>query len=477
MDRMSTKATTEVAVHPPKLNGDLGSLCVHMVGIGGSGMSGLAALLLARGARVSGTDLTPSITTNTLMAAGARIGHEHAAAAVPADAALVVASAAVPAEHPELAAARARGVAVLKYAELLGALMATGRGIAISGTHGKSTTTAWLAYVLRAVGRDPSFIVGALSPQLGGGSGVGQSDLFVAEACEYDRSFLNLSPKAAVVLNVDEDHLDCYEHLAAIQGAFGAFAARLPDEGLLLINGDDAPSRGLRAATSAQVETFGLGAGNTWRATDLAATHGRHSFELEHEGVRRGRFALTLAGRHNVNNALAVIALAHWAGVPLDELPEAVGSFAGIGRRLELRAERDGITVVDDYAHHPTEIRATLDAARQRFAPRRLFCVFQPHQHSRTRFLLEDFANSFAAADQVLVPDIYFVRDSVREREAVNASDLVARLHAHNVAAVYMPSFDAIVDHLAAELRAGDVVLTMGAGSIWKVADELVCRL
>jgi UDP-N-acetylmuramate--alanine ligase len=448
-----------------------------MVGIGGSGMSGLAALLLHRHAHVSGTDATPSTITQRLADSGAKVAHVHAGHAIPQDTNLVVASAAIPPNHPELVAARERNLPIMKYAELLGELMSHGRGVAISGTHGKSTTTAWLAYVLCEADCDPSFIVGATSAQLGGGSRVGDSALFVAEACEYDRSFLNIHPWAAVILNVDEDHLDCYKDLAAIQQTFAAFAQQVDPTGLLLLNGDDQASQQLGDQTGATVETFGFTTKNTWHATDLHLRDGLYAFTLVERGQDRGRFNLGIPGHHNVLNALAVIALARACGVEWERIRTALPGYCGVGRRLELRAETRGIRVVDDYAHHPAEIRATLQAARERFEARRLWCIFQPHQHSRTRFLLEDFAESFEAADRVLVPDIYFVRDSVREQESVNALDLVERIRAHGGDATYMPEFDAIVAHLLGHIDSGDVILTMGAGSIWKVADELVRRL
>jgi UDP-N-acetylmuramate--alanine ligase len=450
---------------------------VHMVGIAGSGMCGLAAFLLRRGARVSGSDSRPGAELVRLTELGATVKTDQTADSVPPEAEFLVRSAAVPEDHPEIVEARRRDIPVIKYAQMLGTLMSHCEGIAVSGTHGKSTSTAWLAFVLRQAGLDPNFVVGASVAQLGGGSGAGTGPHFVAEACEYDRSFLNLRPHRAAILNIEEDHLDCYPNLAAIRAAFTEFAEHLPPDGLLVVNGDDEGCRQIAASAHTRVQTFGLKCAANWEAKDLALTDGRYAFTVVHDGQPLGRIALGIAGRHNVANALAVIALAHDCGVAWESIAQRIPEFQGVRRRLEVRGTVNGVCVVDDYAHHPTEIRATLQAARDLFTPRRLWCIFQPHQHSRTRFLLADFAKSFSQADHVVVPDIYFVRDTQREREAVSAADLVERIRERGDTAEYIPAFDGIVDRVAAAVAAGDVVLTMGAGNIWKVADELLRRL
>jgi UDP-N-acetylmuramate--alanine ligase len=476
---MTTVAVSQTPVRADAhvIPNSLERLHIHMVGVGGCGMSALAGLLLRRGTRVSGSDMRPSAELARLVECGARITTEQRAEAVPEDADLVVASAAVPADHPELLQARRRGIHVVKYAELLGAVMSHYDGIGISGTHGKSTTTAWLAFVLRRAGLDPSFVVGATVGQLGGGSGVGDGPHFIAEACEFDRSFLNLRPRRAAILNIEEDHLDCYKDLDAIRAAFAAFAGGVAADGLVVLNGEDERCQAIAGGIAAEVQTFGSAEGRTWRATGITLADGYYSFNVEHAGTTLGRVRPLLAGRHNVDNALAVIALAHHCGVAWADLQAGLCEFNGAHRRLELRGAAAGRQVLDDYAHHPTEIRATLRAARERFNPRRLWCVFQPHQHSRTRFLLADFAGSFAHADRVVVPDIYFVRDSQRERELVCAEDLVKEIRLRGGNATYAGDFGSIVELLACETEPGDVILTMGAGNIWKVADELVQRL
>lgn len=448
-----------------------------MVGVGGSGMSGLAAMLLKRGAQVSGVDsgLTPAIAR--LKERGGVISQNQDASGLPPNADLLVASAAVPASHPQLLEAQRRGVEILKYAQMLGALMQRTQGIAISGTHGKSTTTAWLAYTLRRAGLSPSFVVGAECDQLGGGSDVGDGPHFVVEACEYDRSFLNLRPRMTAILNIEEDHLDYYRDLDEITRAFAAFAGLTPDDGYVLLNADDPRCMAFCAHLRAPHETFGVQKEANWRAVAPRLAEGRYEFTLTHDGHSLGAVRLGLAGPQNVSNALAVAALADRAGVAPETIRASLAEFHGARRRLEVRATVAGVTVADDYAHHPTELRVTLQAARERFSPRRIWCVFQPHQHSRTRFLLNDFAQSFGVADHIIVPRIYFVRDSEREREAVQATDLVEAVRARGGDAVYISELGAIVDYLAERVESGDLVLTMGAGDIWKVADELVQRL
>jgi UDP-N-acetylmuramate--alanine ligase len=457
---------------------DLRGAHVHLIGIGGSGMAGLAAILLRIGARVSGTDQNRSAATERLAQLGARVRYDQAdAAMINADTELVLASAAIAPDHPELKLAGAHNVRVLKYAQMLGVLMEHFEGVAVSGTHGKSTSTAWLAYTMRRADLDPNFVIGAESAQLGGGSGVGSGRHFLVEACEYDRSFLNLRPTRAVILNIDEDHLDCYRDLAAIEEAFTTFATQIRPGGLAVLNAADPACRRVRDACTCRVETFGENPDADWQATDLRLVDGRYAFDLRHRGESLGPVHLGLSGRHNVMNALAVAALATDCGVGPDALRAGLQTFRGAKRRLEVHLEQDGVIIADDYAHHPAEIRATLAAARERFQPKRLWVVFQPHQHSRTRFLLNDFAQSFAMADRVLVPDIYFVRDSERDRQAVSADDLVSAIAARGGNAEYTPDFDDLTDRIAADLQPGDVVLTMGAGNIWKVADALVRRV
>jgi UDP-N-acetylmuramate--alanine ligase len=450
---------------------------VHLIGVGGSGMRALARMLMDRGAAVSGSDLAASSALEGLASRGAAVAVGQRAENLPEKLDLVVYSAAIHEANPELLAARRRGLEVLKYSQMLGRLMSDRCGIAVAGTHGKSTTTAMVAYALAAAEKDPSFIVGATVQQLGGPSGVGSGRHFVAEACEFDRSFLNLSPTSAAILNIEEDHLDCYEDLAAIVESFRAFAAKLPAHGLLVANVDDRNAMQAARDAACEVQTFGVEDAPRWRAENLTADRGRFRFDVTLDARRFCRIALQIPGLHHVYNALAATALLHQAGLSREEIAGALGSFEGVYRRLTVKAQLGGVTVVDDYAHHPTEIQVTLRAIRDFFLPRRIWCVFQPHQHSRTRFLLKDFARSFGGAEKVIVPEIYFVRDSERERQYISAEDLVAQIRLNGGDAVFLKTFESIVEHLEQSLAPGDLVVTMGAGNIWEVADEIVRRL
>ncbi len=447
---------------------------VHLIGIGGSGMRALAAMLLDRGDVVSGSDASGGAVVDRLRDRGAEVHVGQRDENIPADCELVVYSAAIHEQNPELLAAGRRGLEVLKYSQMLGRLMAERVGIAVAGTHGKSTTTAMVAWALREAGLDPSFVIGATAGQLGGPSGVGSGRHFVAEACEYDRSFLNLRPTYAAVLNLEEDHLDCYRDIDAIVEAFRAFAAQVDPAGVLVVGGDDRNALASAEGARCEVQTFGLSEECDWRGEPVGWEAGRAEMRVLFDGADYARLRVPLPGLHNAYNALAATALLHHAGLAPERTAELLGRFEGTRRRMTLKGAAGGVTVLDDYAHHPTEIQATLRAVRDAYQPRRLICVFQPHQHSRTRFLLKDFARSFALSDEVIVPEIYFVRDSEREKDYICSEDLVAQIRLHGGAAVYLESFEDISAYLRDRLQSGDAVVTMGAGNVWEVADEIV---
>ena len=465
---------TETHVRRDDAREEFASRRIHLIGIGGSGMRALAKTLLDCGAVVSGSEMGGGAIVDRLTEAGAEIHIGQKAENIPEDCLLVVHSAAIHEQNPELVGARDRGLEVLKYSQMLGRLMARKVGIALAGTHGKSTTTGMVAWALRDAGADPSFIIGASVEQVGGPSGVGAGRHFVAEACEFDRSFLNLSPYYAAILNIEEDHLDCYRDLSAIVEAFRAFAARVSPEGVLVANGDDRNVARATSSSACEVETFGLSERCKWRGVDLSLDRGRVTMDILYGGKRFGRLAMPLPGRHNACNALAATALLHHAGLGGEQIVSALGRFAGVRRRMTYKGSGRGVDVVDDYAHHPTEIQATLRAIRDYYRPQRLWCLFQPHQHSRTRFLLKDFARSFGSADEVILPDIYFVRDSDREKDYISSEDLVAQIRFNGGSARYLKTFDEIARFLRGELAEGDLVVTMGAGNIWEVADDIV---
>jgi len=471
---METK--DQATVRPPGRDETLAGLHVHLIGIGGAGMRALGQMLLDCRSVVSGSDLSAGGATERLAKCGAMIHVSHCGRNIPEKCDMVVYSAAIHEQNPELLAARRRGCEVIKYSQMLGRLMARRLGIAIAGTHGKSTTAAMVAYVLSTAGADPSFIVGATVRQLGGPSGVGAGRHFVAEACEYDRSFLNLQPHYAAILNIEEDHLDCYQDIHAIVEAFRAFAGRVVPGGVLVGNGEDRNVAEAVRSAACEVQTFGLAEGCTWQGVNLASDRGQVRMSIRFSGHEFCRLTVPLPGLHNAYNALAAVALLHHAGIERRQIAELLGGFTGAHRRMMHKGQVGGITVVDDYAHHPTEIQATLRALRDFYSPGRLWCVFQPHQHSRTRFLLKDFARSFAAADYVIVPDIYFVRDSAREKDYICSQDLVAQIRLNGGMAIYLKTFEEIGRYLQGRLASGDLLVTMGAGNIWEVADEIVRR-
>ncbi len=450
---------------------------VHFIGIGGTGVSGLAHMLHGAGAIVTGTDMEATDTTRKLQEMGIRISENQSAEGLAENAQIVVYSAAIQENHPELAAARRRGLVIYKYAQLLGKVMAYKHGIAIAGTHGKSTTTAMTAWILSQAGIDPSYVVGAKSRQLGGSSHGGAGDYFVVEACEYDRSFLNLNPRISAILNIEEDHLDYYKNIDEIIGAFTDFAHKLPPDGLLITQAGAGNCRRSANAAGCEIQTYGIEMEADWTATQITVSEGKTRCQVHFRKKGMGWLDISIPGRHNVGNALVAVAIAHRCGISWDVIVKAIREFNGVDRRSQLIGENHGITLVDDYGHHPSEIRATLLALRTKYNPQRLICVFQPHQHSRTRLLLEDFARSFSHADIIIVPDIFFVRDTDEDRRMVNAGHLVRRLTENGREAMYLASFGDIVEHLQQAARSGDLIVSMGAGPVWKITHELAKRL
>ncbi len=450
---------------------------VHFIGIGGSGMCGLAQMLAQMGAIVSGSDRAESAATQKLEKMGIAISYQQTVADFPQDAQYVVHSAAVKPDHPELSQARQAGAKIFKYAQMLGQVMQIKHGIAIAGTHGKSTTTSMVAYILSQAGMDPSYIIGASSRQLGGSAHGGAGNYFIAEACEFDRSFLNLRPRLAAVTNIESDHLDYYRNIEEITAAFGQFMSQVDADGVIITNSENQWCLQAAAKAKASVETYGLTGAPDWLANDIQSENGRLSYEVSYGGARVGRLALRIPGRHNIGNSLVAAALARHCHVPWDVIASAIEAFTGADRRSELLGQLGGITIMDDYAHHPTEIRTTLAGLREFYQPQRLICVFQPHQHSRTRSLLEEFSLAFGDADMIIIPDIYIARDSEADIKAVNAQHLVDRLVANGRYGRYIPAFPEVVAALKLELKSGDLVVSMGAGPVWEITHELVRRL
>ena len=475
---------------PPKVDAkaslDLSGKHVHFVGIGGCGMSGLARLTDQCGAICSGTDRVETELTVALENDGIQVAFAQCAESIPVDCDLVVVSAAIALDHPELTAAKQRGIQIMKYAQLLGQLMAQKTGVAVAGTHGKSTTTSLLSHILIRCGLDPSLIVGAHCPQIGGGWRVGNSNLLIAEACEFDRSFHNLHPEHAVILNIEEDHLDMYRGIEEIIEAFTVFAERIPPHGSLLIHHEMPHRLAVTAKLRCDVQTLGFSPQADWRiewVEPIASKGGQeatyvHLFESTNKIAAQWRSPMP--GEHMAYNTAAAALIAHRLGTSWDAITDAIETFEGLDRRMQCLGrhpiDNGAVTVMDDYGHHPTEIDTTLRALRCQYHPNRLICVFQPHQHSRTRFLMEQFAASFSEADIVIVPEIYFVRDSEKERHAVRAADLVDQLRLRGKQAMHLHPFEAIVEQLQLIAHDGDLLVTMGAGDVWKVAHQFLGR-
>lgn len=479
---------------------DLTQGSVYLIGIGGCGMSGLARMLRARGARVEGSDSVESPVTTSLIEEGFNVGFDQTTPWLPDECDAVIASAAVKPDHPQLLEAQRRGVPAFSYAESLGSLMQPMLGVAIAGTHGKSTTTAMLGHVLAGAGLDPSVIVGANAPSFGGtgyrvgssqipvGAIAGQPGVLVAEACEYNRSFHSLRPRIASISAVEADHLDVYGSIDAVVEAFHEFARLLPPDtgddrtaGRLLIGHDSAHRREITKGLDCRVETLGLNPEADWH---VALDPRSPEVSVRHRGELMASFQTPMPGVHSAMNSAVAVTLALWLGAEPDAAVRAIEKFPGLERRLQFLGERpvsandeQGVRVYDDYGHHPTEIELTLRAIRSHeriSGDRKLICVFQPHQHSRTRFLLDEFATAFGRADAVIVPHIYFVRDSEAERQRVSAGDLVDRLRERGVRAMHLYPFDAIVEQLENVCNPGDVLVVMGAGPVWQVAHEYI---
>lgn len=444
---------------------------VHLVGIGGAGLSAIATVLHQQGHTVSGSDAQDSPTIARLRQMGLRVHVGHLADHLgQADA--VVVSSAIPAHNPEVVAARAQNIPVFERPGWLGLMTAQNRSVAIAGTHGKTTTTTLTTLALLPA--SPSYIIGGYVPQLNGSAAAGHSDLFIIEADEYARTFLSLKPALAVVTNIEVDHPDIYPSEADLHAAFAQFAALVPPHGRLFLCGDDPGAR--RLLNIAPTDTYGFDESNTWQASELQINQtGQQQFQVRYQNkpLTTKPVRLQAAGRHNVLNALAAFAVAHTLGQPPDAIAAALEQYRGVERRFELKGERNGVTIIDDYAHHPTEIRATLAAARARFATRRLWAIFQPHTFSRTRLLLAEFAAAFDDADRVGLLDIFPSRE--KDDGSLHSRDILAQMHHPH--ATYLGSINDASAALPEQVHPGDVVITLGAGDSYKVGEALLQAL
>jgi UDP-N-acetylmuramate--alanine ligase len=445
---------------------------IHFIGIGGIGMSGIAEILLTMGYTVSGSDLKRSAVTDRLLGMGARIFEGHAASNASASD-VVVTSSAVAKNNPEVMEARERKIPVIQRAEMLAELMRLKYGIAVAGMHGKTTTTSMIAAVLGGGGLDPTVVVGGRVDAMGSNARLGSSQYLVAEADESDRSFLKLSPVLAVVTNLDREHMDCYRDMEDVEGAFVEFMDRLPFYGATTACVDNALLKAVLPRVRRRVYTYGESVDADFRVEMLAKEDGCHScFAVNYKGLVLGRFRLHVPGRHNVLNATAAVAVGVQLGVAPDQIAVGLESFRGVDRRFQVKGVVHGVTVVDDYGHHPTEILATLRAARD-CGYARVHVLFQPHRFTRTRDLMTEFAGAFKDADTVQVMDIYAASEA--PIAGVDAQALVKAIRGNGGARVeYVASVADGVGALVREAQAGDVILTLGAGSVSQAGAALL---
>jgi len=452
---------------------------IHFVGIGGIGMSGIAEVLLNLGYQISGSDLKNSTVTHRLTALGAIVFEGHAAAHV-AGADVVVTSSAISVDNPEVAEARRLHVPVIQRAEMLAELMRLKYGIAIAGMHGKTTTTSMVAAVLAAGGLDPTVVVGGRVDAMGSNARLGKSQYLVAEADESDRSFLKLSPILSVVTNIDREHMDCYRDMRDVRRTFLEFMERVPFYGMVVGCNDDVVLRRLLPRVHRRVTTYGTSRESDFLISmEAALGAGEHSpvirFHVTYKEKDLGEFTLHVPGAHNVLNATAAIAVGTALDIPAEKIRSALDGFRGVDRRFQLKGKAAGVSVIDDYGHHPTEIRATLAAARQ-CGFRRVHVIFQPHRFTRTRDLMEEFTTAFADADTLCLLDIYPA--SEKPIDGITAEALAGRIVGAGKRDVqYAPSFSDAVATVAAFAEAGDMVLTLGAGSVSQLGAMILEQL
>lgn len=446
---------------------------IYFIGIGGISMSGLAEILLSEGFTVSGSDRAPSDLTRMLEDRGVNVFYGQKKENLTKDIDLVVYTAAIKSDNPELLAAHKLNIPMLTRAELLGQMMKNYKTpVAVSGTHGKTTTTSMISQILLSAEADPTLSIGGIYRPIGGNIRVGASELFVTEACEYTNSFLSFFPKIGIILNIEEDHLDFFKDLADIRNSFHRFAQLLPADGTLIINGDIERCEELTEGLSCKVITYGLSSGSDYTASQVTYDEsGFPSFILSRQSGGERKFSLRVHGDHNILNALAAIALADLLGLSDEVIHAGLAAFTGTDRRFEYKGQVNGVNIIDDYAHHPTEIRATLSAAAQ-YPHRRLWCVFQPHTYTRTKAFLEEFASALSLADEIILADIYAARE--KDTLGISSETLQEKIRSLGHSCHYFPTFEVIENYLLKNCTKDDLLITMGAGDVVKVGENLL---
>ncbi|PYG88273.1 UDP-N-acetylmuramate--L-alanine ligase [Ruminiclostridium sufflavum DSM 19573] len=446
---------------------------VHFIGIGGSSMSGLAEILLSQGYFVSGSDIKASKATQKLESKGARIFIGHSLENI-TNQDLVVYTVAVKEDNAEMIRARQLNIPVIDRAELLGLLMKKySFGIAIAGTHGKTTTTSMITAIMLKADTDPTVHIGGELDCIGGNTRIGESDFFITEACEYYGSFLKFYPFMDVVLNIELDHVDYFRDLAHIKSTFEQFVSLVPSAGYIVACADDESTLSVIKDKNCNIITYGLkNPAAIWTAKNIHYNDmGCSSFDVYKEGERLGTVSLSVPGRHNVSNSLAAIAACHTCGCSIDDIISGLLTFGGSHKRFELKGLVDDIKVIDDYAHHPSEVRATLGAAKNT-GHKKLWCVFQPHTYTRTKAFLEMFSNSFSDADNIIITDIYAARE--KDPGDIHSSILAEKIRQHGGNAIYISDFQDIARYLDKNAEPGDLILTMGAGDIVRVGEMFI---
>ncbi|MDK2985629.1 MAG: UDP-N-acetylmuramate--alanine ligase [Clostridia bacterium] len=440
----------------------------HFVGIGGAGMSAIAQILLESGYKVSGSDLKTSDVTKRLQRYGATIYKGHSKDNVREGVEGVVISTAIPLDNVEVKEAYQRGIPVIKRAEMLGRLMKLQKGIAVAGAHGKTTTTSMISLLLEKGGFDPTVVVGGEVNDIGSNAKKGEGEYLVAEADESDGSFLLLEPFIVVVTNVEDDHLENYGTIREIQNAFKKFIRKVPQEGKIVLCNDDSFLKTLVNDFKNNVVTYGLEHPADFMAKDVTVNNGGTSAKVFYKEQYLGELKLSVPGKHNISNALAAIAVGHGLGLSFQEMAEILKSFRGVKRRFQLIGEKSGIKIIDDYAHHPTEIKATLKAASETHNGR-IIAVFQPHRYSRTKQLYREFGEAFEDADQVIITSIYSAGE--KEIPGVSAEKIaqIAREKKPGKKVLYLPDTNSILNYLHENVQSQDMIITLGAGDIWKV--------
>ena len=446
---------------------------IHFMGIGGISMSGLAEILLDRGFTISGSDRAPSAITKHLEAKGVHIAYGQCADNITDDIHAVVYTAAIHPDNPEFAEAVKKGIPMLDRAELLGQIMSHYKNsVAVAGTHGKTTTTSMLSHIFLQAKTDPTISVGGILKAIHGNIRIGRSENFITEACEYTNSFLKFNPKIEVILNIEEDHLDFFKDINDIRNSFKAFAGKLPDDGTLIINGEIDNIDEITEGLQCRVITYGLENHFEYNARNITFNErGAGQFDLYHNDTFKEHIKLSVTGLHNVSNALSAIAASEALHLSMEDIKTGLKAFEGTDRRFEYKGDYHGITIIDDYAHHPTEITATLTAARN-YPHKNIWCVFQPHTYTRTKAFLHEFAESLSLADYVVLADIFAARET--DPGDIHSTDIQKLIEAKGVPAYYFSSFEEIEKFLSEKCTHGDFLITMGAGDVVNIGEALL---